>query len=291
MYTLDNFKEYLVIKNNHNKLITFLTIITSIPIVIFLFVNYFQNCKNQKYRVDYDQSLNECFCQTFMTDTTLLDYIKSNGYILSNKRYLTESFIYVEKNSTQLEDFIATSEIEPFKNWNLISLSMHMPYSLWDNQMKSMHIYPLTFKNIDFGLAGTLRLNDLYDFVFYITKTLYNPGTGMFIKLDNGYYIYGTVTTPTSDTDIINLSDYLFNIRDAMLKDIGDNLFSIKPIKYCRPDYCLMTVCENNQNIYQMILLSISITATFYTVYKALIHSIRNSLSYSNNFYQEMDTV
>lgn len=276
---------------NRNKFIIVITTITAISLVISLFVDFYKNCEHQKLQVDYSNKYSDCRCKTFMTDTTILNYVTINGYSSS-------SYINVPNGNANIYslEIIPNQNIYYLDNMPLytnvypLDVQLIVPLNNWYNQLQTMDILPFTLKPIYLyiewafnvtidvksklapGLCGNLPIDTSISNGVIISGETYVSH-----QFDN-YCLYITHFNETIPTGFLEISNYLYQ---SIIDDFDNDLFSSKNVKYCIPDYCLIPSCNNG--IYQIILLSVSISATCYTVIKFLTFCISKYLHKSKD--------
>ncbi len=265
-------------RNNVTYIITF---IIAISIIISLFVDYYRTCKQIKVQVDYSNKYNDCRCKTFMTDTTILDYVLINGYDQSKLENIPNytNFIYSLVATPDRLGIYYLDNIPEYDNVDVMDIQLVMPITNWNIQLKTMNIEAfvtsplyLYIEYVYISSNGPVTINT--KLIEGICQNLLPDKTSSTGKIDiidenyiNTYQLENTCLHTTqlnvSETPFVDISSYIYN---SMIEDFNNNLFSWKNVKYCIPDYCLISSCH--QGFYQLVLLSISTAATCYTVVK-----------------------
>ena len=256
---LKNIKLFL--EHNSQKIIIIITCIVSTALAITLFVEHFQACKNQMVSVTYSNQYSNCRCKTFMTDTTLLNYVQTNGYAGSILK--TNPIIGLGISPTNIVSFVLKNKIIESENWKIANLQTFVPITNWNTQFQTMDIQPFSlqpsysfiyfsYMNSEVSTAYTNSpCTDTNSYGFYNLQYQFNNQCiYMNMYIGNNTLINNTVVPP----QLLNMAA---SMNNAVINDFNNNLFSTKNVTYCIPDYCLIPSC--NQEIYSLILLSVSV--------------------------------
>jgi len=300
---ISKFVYWLNEKENRTKFIIALTTVISLPIMIAFVVNYFSTCKELKFRTQYNDKFGDCYCEVSMSSSGLTSYFKNNGFLQTTQTSLFSfwetrpdviytDYINVVVTEPKLQTYISSLGIPyPYPPAPLISVELKIPLSNFDKQLNALKIVPLVI-NTSHPFAISSNFNTSYgDYSCGIMheECYTNSSTLMYYQASDGYCFYsGGVVTPEDQLQILCLENdcnaliaFIVDLQSAIVKDIETSMFSTTPAKYCIPSYCLKSNCYGN-NLFQVVLLCISIPSTVYTIMKFL-----NLVLYKFLFKQE----
>jgi hypothetical protein len=298
-------KKIQINKMNKMKVISLITLIISLPIIIALFANYANSCKVNLVRVNYDISINPemCYCQSSVTGTNILNQLLKNDYAAqlidsTTLRIDRTKWFYDFAEYASQVFYITSIPAKILRSYGNYSILLSGIYSItisansWQAQFDSMRISqfvlstspsyqipiavtyqnPMTNAIIIFTLNADCE-SEAHEWIVIsygtkVTGMAFPNGVCLYLR---GSTIYNNITDFCLNDNCTKLIEFGMNITNAIKEDLEQNVFSIKPVSYCKMDYCLQSQCFG-LGLFQTLLLAVSCASTTFVVTKTFVH-------------------